>query len=57
MAKLSMYARERVVALHFSGKNVTQNAGMRRNQNITISSKFIPLAISKYWQSTRREKI
>ena len=24
MAKLSMYARERVVALHFSGKNVTQ---------------------------------
>ena len=26
-----------------------ENAGMQRNQNITITSEFIPLAISKYW--------
>ena len=66
MAKLAMYAKERMVALHSSGKNVTQMNKMLECEHCegigiktsrSCSSEFIRLAISKYWQSTRRENI
>ena len=48
MAKLSMYARERAVALHFSGKNVTQIKKMLECEGIKTSRSAVSLFLSRY---------
>ena len=48
MAKLSMYARERAVALHFSGKNVTQIKKMLESEGIKTSRSAVSSFLSRY---------
>ena len=48
MAKLSTYARERVVALHSSGKNVTQIKKMLECEGIKTSRSAVSLLLSRY---------
>ena len=46
MAKLVMYARERMVALHSSGKNVTQMRKMLECEEIKTSRSALSLFLS-----------
>ena len=48
MVKLSMYARERVVSLHSSGKNVTQIKKMLECEGIKTSRLAVSLFLSRY---------
>ena len=53
MAKLAMYARERMVALHSSDKNVTQMKKMLECEGIKTSRSAVSLFLSRY-QNTGR---